>query len=76
MANMFTKLNSSRAYLYTIARNSIETLDSKVSYNYHLTNFYIFLQNSASVILLLAENATQVALDGIQILGKITFYKK
>lgn len=30
MADMFTKLNSSRAYLYTVAKNSVETLSSKV----------------------------------------------
>uniref|UniRef100_A0A914GU53 Isovaleryl-CoA dehydrogenase, mitochondrial n=1 Tax=Globodera rostochiensis TaxID=31243 RepID=A0A914GU53_GLORO len=56
LADMYVRLSASRAYLYTIARNadSDELLGAK---------------DSAGVILFLAENATQMALDAIQVLG-------
>ncbi len=56
MADMYTKLQSSRCYAYKIA----ETCDAGCP----LAN-----KDAAGVILLAAENATQVALDAIQCLG-------
>ncbi|KAH7730603.1 isovaleryl-CoA dehydrogenase [Aphelenchoides avenae] len=55
LADMYTKLSASRAYLYTIARATVAG---------HLTN-----KDCAGTILYLAENATQVCLDAIQVLG-------
>jgi isovaleryl-CoA dehydrogenase len=55
LADMYTKLSASRAYLYTIARSTVAG---------HLTN-----KDCAGTILFLAENATQVSLDAIQVLG-------
>ncbi|KAI1714156.1 putative acyl-CoA dehydrogenase YngJ [Ditylenchus destructor] len=54
LADMYTRVSACRSYLYTIARNSVGNLNSK---------------DSAGVILYLAENATQVCLDAIQVLG-------
>lgn len=55
IADMYTELNASRAYLYTVAR----ACDAgKVS-----------RKDAASVILYTAEKATQMALQAIQILG-------
>lgn len=55
MANIYTTLNASRSYLYTVARAcDAGQVDRK---------------DTASVILYTAENATQCALDTIQILG-------
>ncbi|TMS37599.1 hypothetical protein L596_004498 [Steinernema carpocapsae] len=55
MADMYTTLNACRAYLYSTARAT----DAG-----HLTN-----KDCAGVILYLAEKATQVCLDAIQLLG-------
>lgn len=55
MADMYTTLNSCRAYLYTMARATDQG---------HVSG-----KDCAGVILYLAEKATQVALDAIQILG-------
>lgn len=55
MADMYTTLNACRAYLYSLA---------KAADNGHVSN-----KDCAGVILYLAEKATQVALDSIQILG-------
>lgn len=55
LANMYTQLNASRALLYSVAR----TCDSGVSAN----------KDAAAAILFCAENATQMALEAIQILG-------
>ncbi len=55
LANLYTTLNSSRAYLYAVARAcDAGQVDRK---------------DTASVILYTAENATQCALDTIQCLG-------
>lgn len=55
LANMYTTLNASRAYLYTVARAcDAGQVDRK---------------DTASVILYTAENATRCALDTIQCLG-------
>lgn len=52
---MYTRLSASRAYLYTIARSTVAgNVTSK---------------DCAGTILYLAENATQLCLDAIQILG-------
>lgn len=55
MADMYTKLQCSRSYVYTVARSC----DSG-----HFNN-----KDCAGVILYAAERATEVALDAIQILG-------
>ena len=58
MADMFTRLNASRSYLYNVARAA--------------DRGFVSAKDSAAVILYTAENATQVALDAIQCLGKIS----
>lgn len=55
IADMYTELNASRAYLYTVARAC--------------DNHQISRKDAASVILYTAEKATQMALQAIQILG-------
>lgn len=55
IADMYTELNASRAYLYAVAR----------ACDQHQIN----RKDSASVILYTAEKATQMALQAIQILG-------
>lgn len=55
MADMYVTLNASRAYLYSVARACVT---SKAN-----------AKDCAGIILYCAENATQVALDAIQILG-------
>jgi isovaleryl-CoA dehydrogenase len=56
LADMYVKLQSSRAFTYSIARG----VDSGVKIN---------SKDCASVILMNSENATQVALQAIQCLG-------
>ena len=66
MADMYTKLSMSRAYLYNTAR----ALDQyKASQKSKPTGTSPFTKDCAAVILTLAETATQVGLDAIQILG-------
>uniref|UniRef100_A0A672RIB0 Isovaleryl-CoA dehydrogenase, mitochondrial n=1 Tax=Sinocyclocheilus grahami TaxID=75366 RepID=A0A672RIB0_SINGR len=55
MADMYTRLNSCRQYLYNVARACDKG--------------HFSAKDCAGVILYCAENATQVALDGIQCLG-------
>ncbi|WP_419419098.1 isovaleryl-CoA dehydrogenase [Legionella sp. D16C41] len=55
LADMYTELNASRAYLYSVARACDAGLVSR--------------KDAASVILYTAERATQMALQAIQILG-------
>lgn len=55
LADMYTTLNASRAYLYAVARACDASGVSR--------------KDAASVILYLAENATQMALQAIQCLG-------
>ena len=55
LADMYTELNASRAYLYAVAR----ACDSQ----------WVSRKDAASVILYAAEKATQMALQAIQILG-------
>lgn len=55
LADMYTRMNSTRAYVYTIA----EAADKGASTR----------RDAAACILLAAENATQCALDAIQLLG-------
>jgi isovaleryl-CoA dehydrogenase len=55
LADMYTTLNASRAYLYSVARACDASGVSR--------------KDAASVILYVAENATQVALQAIQCLG-------
>ncbi|PAV64845.1 hypothetical protein WR25_01069 [Diploscapter pachys] len=55
MADMYTTLNACRAYLYAVAKSADKGETSN--------------KDCAGVILYLAEKATQVALDAIQILG-------
>ena len=56
MADMYTRLNVSRSYLYNVARAA--------------DRGFVSAKDCAAVILYTAENATQVALDAIQCLGK------
>ncbi|XP_076815687.1 isovaleryl-CoA dehydrogenase, mitochondrial-like isoform X1 [Clavelina lepadiformis] len=55
MADMYTKLSACRSYMYTVARACDKG---------HFNN-----RDCAGVILYAAETATQVCLDGIQLLG-------
>jgi isovaleryl-CoA dehydrogenase len=55
VADMYTHLNASRAYLYAVARACDRGQESR--------------KDAAAVILFAAEHATQMALDAIQILG-------
>lgn len=55
MADMYTRLSACRTYMYTVAR---------ACDNGKFSN-----RDCAGIILYAAENATQVALDGIQLLG-------
>jgi isovaleryl-CoA dehydrogenase len=55
LADMYVKLNASRAYLYAVARACDRKETSR--------------KDAAGVILYTAENATQMALDAIQCLG-------
>ena len=55
LADMYTRLNSTRAYVYTIAAAADRGVCSR--------------KDAAACILLAAENATQCALDCIQLLG-------
>ncbi|MEQ2179548.1 hypothetical protein GOODEAATRI_026234 [Goodea atripinnis] len=55
MADMYTRLSSCRQYLYNVARACDKG--------------HFSAKDCAGVILYCAENATQVALDGIQCLG-------
>jgi len=55
MADMFVKLSACRSYMYTVARAC-----DKGQFNN---------RDCAAIILYAAESATQVALDGIQLLG-------
>ncbi|KAK2585436.1 hypothetical protein KPH14_010102 [Odynerus spinipes] len=55
IADMYTKLNASRSYLYSVARSC----DAG----------HVNRKDCAAVILYCAENATKAALDAIQILG-------
>ena len=55
IADMYTELNASRAYLYAVARACDSGMVSRM--------------DAASVILYTAEKATQMALQAIQILG-------
>ncbi|KAL3103310.1 hypothetical protein niasHS_002496 [Heterodera schachtii] len=57
LADMYVRLSASRAYLYAVAKNAA---DSDEGLN---------AKDSAGTILFLAENATQMALDAIQVLG-------
>jgi len=55
VADMYTTLNASKAYLYTVAKACDQGLATR--------------KDAAGVILYCAEKATQMALDAIQILG-------
>ncbi len=55
LADMYTKMNASRAYLYAVASACDRGETTR--------------KDAAAVILYSAENATQMALDAIQILG-------
>jgi isovaleryl-CoA dehydrogenase len=55
LADMYTLLSASRAYLYAVARACDEGFESR--------------KDAAAVILYTAENATQMALQAIQALG-------
>ena len=56
MADMYSKMSACRSYMYTVARAC--------------DRGYFSNRDCAGVILYSAEAATQIALDGIQLLGK------
>lgn len=72
LADIYTRLQASRAFLYTVARR-LDSFTSTSEYPSmcHMTNGKAsqVSMNCASVILHNAEAATEVALDAIQILG-------
>lgn len=59
LADMYTRLNASRAYTYQVAQRCDQGK--------------VIREEAASVILFAAENATQTALDAIQCLGGIGY---
>ena len=61
VADMYTHLNASRAYLYAVARACDRGQESR--------------KDAAAVILFTAEHATQMALDAIQISGRQRLYQ-
>ena len=67
IADMYVKLQSSRAYAYSVAR-TIDELSEKKKENPSSSNTHI-ARDCAGAILYTAENATQVALECIQALG-------
>jgi len=68
MADMYTKLSSSRSYLYNTAR-AIDRYKKKFGSNPSFKSTSLFTKDCAGVILLLSETATQISLDAIQIFG-------
>lgn len=68
MADMFVKLNTSRFYVYTIAKAMADYFHSKKDAKISQKSTS-FTKDCAAVILYAAESGTQVALDAIQILG-------
>ena len=66
MADMYTSLNTSRSYVYSVAR-ALASHHEKNSKERRGTS--AFTKDCAAVILYTAERATQVALDAIQIFG-------
>ena len=68
MADMYTTLSSSRAYLYNTAR-AVDAYKKQSGKNMAVANSSPFTKECAGVILSLSEKATQVALDAIQIMG-------
>ncbi len=73
MADMYTTLNACRSYLYSTAKAVDKNIVSnKVNTKKSLfisDKMFDFIQDCAGVILYCAEKATQLCLDGIQILG-------
>ncbi|CAG2164815.1 unnamed protein product [Oppiella nova] len=67
MADMYTRLSSSRAYLYNTARavDEYKRRNGRIP----LGSASPFTKECAGVILSLSETATQLALDAIQIMG-------
>jgi len=59
VADMYTELNASRAYLYAVAKACDRGEESR--------------KDAAAVILYTAERATQKALDAIQLLGGVGY---
>ncbi|XP_074598955.1 isovaleryl-CoA dehydrogenase, mitochondrial [Brevipalpus obovatus] len=66
MADMYTSLNTSRSYVYSVAR-ALASHHEDNSKDRRGTS--PFTKDCAAVILYTAERATQVALDAIQIFG-------
>lgn len=65
---MYTRLSASRAYLYNTAR-ALDQYKQSEGKQSKARGTSPFTKDCAAVILTLAETATQVALDAIQILG-------
>ncbi|KAG1665660.1 hypothetical protein FOA52_005450 [Chlamydomonas sp. UWO 241] len=70
LADMYTRLQSCRAYVYKVAADADagRTSSSQLRLTPH-THTPQLRRDCASTILLAAENATQSALDAIQVLG-------
>ena len=75
VADMYTKLAASRAYVYACARACDKGLQSrKVRVGVHPgCERLLWSQDCAGVILYTAERGTEVALQAIQALGALQF---
>ena len=70
LADMYTTLSSSRAYLYNVSRALDQYRAQKgKSTNVPAQNTSPFTKDCAAVILQLAESATKLGMDAIQVLG-------
>ena len=72
LADMYVRLTSSRAYLYSVARavdEAVHQLPSNVQRKERTRVLNLYTKDCAAVILKLAEEATQVSLDALQLLG-------
>lgn len=69
LADMYTQLSSSRAYLYNVARALDRYKAEKKTSQTKQSSTSPFTKDCAALILLLAERATIMGLDAIQVLG-------
>lgn len=68
LADMYTRLSLSRAYLYNVAR-ALDKYKAEKKAGGVKQSTSPFTKDCAAVILRLAEEATQMGLDAIQVLG-------
>ena len=75
IADMYTKLNASRSYVYSVARAcdrgriSRRVSPASCSYNFGLSHPSVRHQDCAGAILYSTEKAVEVALEGMQCFG-------